>query len=54
MTIYEAIKNMSKEMLAEFLYANIEYLSAEYGACSGADDESEILELLDCDIDADW
>jgi hypothetical protein len=54
MTIYEAIKNMSKEELAEWLYANCEYISAEYGACWGADDSSRILELLDCDIDGDY
>jgi hypothetical protein len=54
MTIYEAIQNMSKEELAEWLFANIEYISAEYGACSGNDDESGILELLDTDIDKDW
>ena len=54
MTIYEAIKNMSKEELAEWLYANIEYISAEYGACSGEDDTSGILGLLDTDIDKDW
>lgn len=54
MTIYEAIKNMSKEVFAEFLYANIEWISAEYGSCSGANDESEILKLLDTDMDADW
>ena len=54
MSIYEAIKNMSKEELAEWLYANCEWISAEYGACSGADDSSEVLELLDSDIEGDW
>ena len=54
MTIYEALKNMSKEELAKWLYANIEYISAEYGACWGADDSSRILELLDSDINGDW
>ena len=54
MTIYEAIKNMSKEELAEWLYANCEYISAEYGACSGEDDSSGILQLLDSDIEGDW
>ena len=54
MTIWEAIKNMSKEEFAEWLYANCEYISAEYGACSGSDDASEILELLDKDLDGDW
>ena len=54
MTIYEAIQNMSKEELADWLYANIEYISAEYGACSGNDDSSGILELFDTDINGDW
>lgn len=54
MIIYEAIKNMSKEELAEWLYANCEYISAEYGACSGNDDNSGILELLGKDIDSDY
>lgn len=54
MTIYEAIKNMSKEELAEWLYANTEYISAEYGACSGEDDESGILRLLDRDFNGDY
>ncbi len=54
MTIYEAIKNMSKRELAEWLYANIEYISAEYGACSGEDASSGILRLLDSDIEGDW
>lgn len=54
MTIYEAIKNMTKEEFAEWLYANCEYISAEYGACWGADDSSRILELLDSDIEGDW
>lgn len=54
MTIYEAIKEMSKEELAEWLYANMEYIITEYGDCSGSDDASEILELLDKDIGGDW
>jgi hypothetical protein len=54
MTIWEAIKNMTKEEFAEWLYANCEYISAEYGACWGADDSSRILELLDSDIKGDW
>ena len=54
MTIWEAIKNMTKEEFAEWLYANCEYISAEYGACWGADDSSRILELLDRDIDGDY
>ena len=54
MSIYEAIKNMSKEELAKWLYANIEYISAEYGACSGEYDSSGILRLLDADIDGDY
>jgi hypothetical protein len=54
MSIYEAIKNMSKEELAKWLYANAEYISAEYGACSGADDSRGVLRLLDKDIKGDW
>ena len=54
MSIYEAIKSMSKEELAEWLFANCEYISAEYGACSGNDDSSGILRLLDYDIDGDY
>ena len=54
MSIYEAIKNMTKEELAEWLYANCEYISAEYGACSGEDDNSGILRLLDSDVEGDW
>lgn len=54
MTIYEAIKNMSKEELAEWLYANCEWISAEYGACSGANDSSNVLDLLDKSIEGDW
>lgn len=53
-SIYEAIKNMTKEEFAEWLYANCEYISAEYGACSGNDDSSGILRLLDSDIEGDW
>lgn len=54
MTIWEAIKNMTKEEFAEWLYANCEYISAEYGACSGENDSSGIFRLLDCDIDGDY
>ena len=54
MTIWEAIKNMTKEEFAEWLYANCEYISAEYGACSGADDPSDVLNLLDSDMEGDW
>jgi hypothetical protein len=54
MTIYEAIKNMTKEELAEWLYANCEYISAEYGACSGEHDSSGVLRLLESDAGGDW
>ena len=54
MTIYEAIKEMSKEEFAEWLYANCEYISAEYGACSGANNSSDVLKLLDTDVTSDW
>jgi hypothetical protein len=45
-TIYEQIKEMSAEELAEWLYANCEWISAEFGACSGAKDSSKVLEML--------
>lgn len=54
MTIYEAIKNMTKEELAEWLYANCEYISAEYGACSGASDSGDVLRLLESEAGGDW
>ncbi len=54
MTIFEAIMNMTKEEFAEWLYANCEYISAEYGACSGEDNSSGILGLLDSAIEGDW
>lgn len=54
MSIYEAIKNMSKIELAKWLYANIEYISAEYGACSGANDSVDMLRFLNTDIEGDW
>ena len=53
MTIWEAINNMTKEEFAEWLYANCEYISAEYGACSGEDDSSGILRLLDSGVAGD-
>ncbi|MBR2302029.1 MAG: hypothetical protein IKA41_08795 [Bacteroidaceae bacterium] len=49
MNVYEQIKDMSIEELAEWLYANCEWLSAEYGACSGANDSSRLLEFLKSD-----
>ena len=51
MSIYEAIKNMSKEELAEFLYANCSYIDAEY--CCG-DSSFYVRRLLDKDIEGDW
>ncbi len=54
MSIYEAIKEMSKDELAEWLYANCEYISAEYGDCSGTPDSSRIRILLENDIEGDW
>ena len=52
-TLFEQLQDMSAEELAEWLYANCEWLSAEYGACSGADDCSQILKLLESVGDAD-
>jgi hypothetical protein len=54
MTIWEAMKKMSKEEFAEWLYANCEYISAEYGACSGENDSSGVLRLLDSAMEGDW
>lgn len=45
-TIYEQIKDMTAEELAEWLYANVEWISAEFGACSGASTSSRILDML--------
>lgn len=45
-TLFEQLKDMDIEEMAEWLYANCEWLSAEYGACSGAKDSSHMLELL--------
>jgi hypothetical protein len=45
---------MTKEELAEWLYANCEYISAEYGACSGEYDSSGVLRLLESDAGGDW
>ena len=54
MSIWKAIKNMSKEEFAKWLYENCDHVSAEYGACSGAYDYTHVLELLDSDIGGDW
>lgn len=48
-SLYEQIQDMSIRELAEWLYANCEWLSAEYGACSGANDSSRLLEFLKSD-----
>ena len=53
-SIYEAIKNMSKEELASFLYANVDYLSANYGPASGETSSKRMLKLLAADIKGDW
>ena len=45
-TVFEKIKKMSIEELADWLYANCEWLSAEYGACSGANDYLHLIEFL--------
>lgn len=54
MSIYEAILKMSREELAEFLFANAGYIDAEYGQGSGADDLTGIWKLLGKDIKGDW
>lgn len=53
-TLWDKIAKMSKEEFAEWLFANCEYLSAEYGSCSGASDSSDILRLLDSVAEGDW
>lgn len=53
-SIYEAIQKMSKEELAAFLYANADYLSAEYGQASGEHNHERMMELLDMAIEGDW
>ena len=45
-TIYEILKEMSVERLGEWLYANCEFISSEYGACSGAEDASNVINFL--------
>lgn len=47
MIIYEQIKNMSIEELADFLYYNAEYISAEFGQCSGAENSNRIKRFLE-------
>lgn len=51
MTVYEQIKQMSIEELADWLYAKCEFLSAEFGACSGANDCLQLVEYLNSDGD---
>ena len=53
-TLWKKISKMSKEEFAKWLFANCEYISAEYGSCSGADDSSGILRLLDSAAEGDW
>ena len=50
MTNYERIKEMSVEEMAEFLYYNAEYLSAEYGEWSGANDSHYLLGWLNSEV----
>ena len=45
-TLFETLNDMDVEEFAEWLYANCEWLSTEYGACSGAKDSSQMLKLL--------
>lgn len=45
-TIFGKLKAMSIEEMAEWLFNNCEYLSAEYGDCSGAEDSHSMLEFL--------
>ena len=52
-TLWDKIIKMSKEEFAKWLFANCEYISAEYGSCSGEKDSSRILRLLDSTADRD-
>lgn len=45
-TIFDKLKAMSIEEMAEWLFNNCEYLSAEYGDCSGAEDSHRMLDFL--------
>ena len=50
-TLWDKIVKMSKEEFAKWLFANCEYIAAEYGFYSGEDDSSRILQLLDSAVD---
>ena len=52
--MWDKIVKMSKEEFANWLFVNCEYISTEYGFCSGEDDSSRILRLLDSAADGDW
>lgn len=52
-TLWDKIAKMSKEEFAKWLFANCEYISVEYGSCSGASDSSGILRLLDSAAEGD-
>ena len=52
-TLWDKIVKMSKEEFAEWLFVNCEYISAEYGSCSGANDNSGILRFLDSAAEGD-
>lgn len=51
MTNFERIKTMSVKEMADFLYYNLEYLSAEYGDCSGAKDSHYLAEWLNSEVE---
>lgn len=53
-TLWDKIVKMSKEEFANWLFVNCEYIATEYGFCSGEDDSSRILQLLDSAADGDW
>lgn len=48
-TLFERLQDMDIEEFSEWLYANCEWISAEYGACSGANDHKRIREFLESD-----
>ncbi|MBR2888405.1 MAG: hypothetical protein IKB95_09280 [Bacteroidales bacterium] len=50
-SLFERLQGMSIEDFAEWLFYNCEFISAEFGSCSGADDSSYILGYLESDGD---
>lgn len=47
--LFDELHSMTINDFAEWLYYNCEFISAEFGACSGANDHSSILFYLESD-----